>query len=148
MKEKGFTLIELLVVIAIISLLATVVLASLNSVRSKARDASIKSNLSSMRGQAEIYYDIPGNYGVPFDLGPCAATAGTLFEDARIQNFLESAGNSSIANGGVSRGTCASTANAWAVSVPLYSDPNESWCVDNQGSSLQITGDITTTNCD
>ena len=37
--QKGFTLIELLVVISIIGLLASGVLASLNSARMKARDA-------------------------------------------------------------------------------------------------------------
>jgi len=35
MKKKGFTLIELLVVVAIISLLSSVVLASLSSARAK-----------------------------------------------------------------------------------------------------------------
>lgn len=38
-REKGFTLIELLVVIAIIGVLASTVLASLNTARAKARDA-------------------------------------------------------------------------------------------------------------
>jgi len=38
-KNKGFTLIELLVVVAIISLLSSIVMASLNSARKKVRDA-------------------------------------------------------------------------------------------------------------
>ena len=46
--RRGFTLIELLVVIAIIGLLATVVLASLNTARSKSRDARRLSDLKQM----------------------------------------------------------------------------------------------------
>ena len=60
--ERGFTLIELLVVIAIIGILASVVLASLNSARIKGQIASIKSNLKNMIPQAELAYDVPGNY--------------------------------------------------------------------------------------
>jgi type II secretion system protein G len=55
-KLKGFTLIELLVVVAIISLLSSVVLASLNSSRVKARDAIRKSDMHSLRTAIELYY--------------------------------------------------------------------------------------------
>ena len=62
--KSGFTLIELLVVIAIISILATVVLASLNSARSKARDTQRKAALNQIRVALELYYDEHGTYQV------------------------------------------------------------------------------------
>src|ERR1035437_6892035 len=61
-NNKGFTLIELLVVIAIIGILASVVLASLNTARIKGQIAAIKSNLKNMIPQAELAYDGPGDY--------------------------------------------------------------------------------------
>jgi type II secretion system protein G len=56
-SDKGFTLIELLVVIAIIGLLSSVVMASLNSARAKARDARRISDLRQIRTALELYYD-------------------------------------------------------------------------------------------
>ena len=56
-QRTAMTLIELLVVIAIIGILASVVLASLNSARDKGANAAAKSSLNKMRAQAEIVYD-------------------------------------------------------------------------------------------
>jgi len=56
-KNKGFTLIELLVVIAIIGLLSSVVLASLNSARLKARDARRTADIKQLQTALELYFD-------------------------------------------------------------------------------------------
>ena len=53
----GFTLIELLVVIAIIGVLASTVLASLNTARGKARDARRINDFNQIRLALELYYD-------------------------------------------------------------------------------------------
>jgi len=56
-KSYGFTLIELLVVIAIIGLLSSIVMASLNSAKIKARDAQRISDLKQIRLALELYYN-------------------------------------------------------------------------------------------
>ncbi len=61
-NKKGFTLIELLVVVAIISLLASVVMASLSSARVKAKDSGTFQALVQMRNALELYRSSFGKY--------------------------------------------------------------------------------------
>jgi len=60
--KRGFTLIELLVVIAIIGILSSVVLASLNTARVKARDARRISDIRQIQLALEVYYSDNNNY--------------------------------------------------------------------------------------
>ena len=55
--KKGFTLIELLVVVAIIGILASVVLASLNTARQKGQTAAFKAEMSGLRANIVLYCD-------------------------------------------------------------------------------------------
>ncbi len=77
-STRGFTLIELLVVIAIIGLLSSVVLASLNTARAKARDAKRLSDLRQLETALALYRSTHGTYPVnpaPTWWGACSGTA-------------------------------------------------------------------------
>ena len=130
-KNRGFTLIELLVVIAIIGVLSAVVLASLNTARSKGNDAAIQSNLSTIQTQAEVFYGTGNTY-----TGLCS--------DGNVAKALTSA---ATANGGTAV-TCNVNAasglvgTSYAVSSKMSTARTASpdyWCVDSTGANTKST---------
>ena len=155
-RTRGFTLIELLVVIAIIGILSAVVLASLNTARTKGNDAAIKSNLDTIRTQSGIYYDTNSGYstGASTVVGAltgttaaCNAATNDLFNDPNVASALagaDKAAQGAGVVGGVTKAVCATDAatapaktTLWAVIVPLTATANTWWCVDSTGASKQ-----------
>ncbi len=116
--KRGFTLIELLVVIAIIGILASVVLASLNSARDKGTDAANQSSVNNMRAQAAIIFDNAGNYD-----GVC--------EDSIIAGALTNSG--AVCYDG------SDNAGTYAIAVDLLSPAGDSYCVDYAGAATEAT---------
>lgn len=124
-KTRGFTLIELLVVIAIIGILSSVVLASLNTARTKGKDGAVKANLTNVRSEMELYYFENENYGIASDDSDCDTPP---FNEGTIGNALASVSE----NGGTGM-LCLVGLDSWAISVVLPSGGG--WCVSSIGIS-------------
>jgi len=123
--KRGFTLIELLVVIAIIGILASVVLASLNTARSEGEDARDIANLNNARSQAELFYSTTGNSSYDATTAPNDNTGNNVCSD----------GTNNISALLPTGSTCVDSPSAWAASTPVDGGV---YCVDSTGFGGEI----------
>ena len=122
-NQQGFTLIELLVVIAIIGMLSSVVLASLNTARSSARDVSRLQDLKQLQTALELYQNIHGGYPSHASNTQVDSSLGVLVTSNTIPSLPTDPGNRTGANG---YRYCA-TANR-SYTMLAYREKTANWC--------------------
>jgi prepilin-type N-terminal cleavage/methylation domain-containing protein len=147
---KGFTLIELLVVIAIIGILASVILASLNTARKKAQYAKVVSELREMDKAFQFVYDDMGCWpregtgsGCTFGSAGNPTIASLISSGSDLSKYLPSAPTYPFTSDGTgyhydnegdtfNEATCASTpANVNSgVGVYVKGDLADFWALD------------------
>jgi prepilin-type N-terminal cleavage/methylation domain-containing protein len=153
--RKGFTLIELLVVIAIIGILSAVVLASLNTARSKGNDAATKADFSTIQTQAAIYLSDNGNSYGDFDDGAgapaaCPAvgdTGSSVFHNATVENAVAA----SVKNSSGGTAMCMSNGSAYAIQISrtpeVATTTSAYWCADSTGTHCGVNAALSGVSC-
>lgn len=116
-----------LVVIAIIGIMASVVLASLNTARDKGQDASVKSSLINVQAQAELYYD---KHFTSYE-GLC--------NDLQIKSTINNA-----LVGRTLTAVCNDITASYAVTIPL--NAGGYFCVDSYGNAVTTVSPLTNQN--
>jgi len=136
-NSAGFTLIELLVVIAIIGILATIVLASLNTGKNRGVDAAIKSNMATIIKETSIFYidNTSSNYNEVCGINGATQIPIVAQAITELQNIAGPTNEDVMCHAPGS-----GNASAWAVSVKLKN--GGFWCIDSIGAIEEIPGRV------
>lgn len=138
-SKHGFTLIELLVVIAIIGIIASIVLASLNSARDKGVNAAIRNDLTHARAQVALYYD-DSNIRYEVADGVDSVCVNSITSTPKgIAGFVTATDDLN----GLGLADCNDDPSSWAVAAQLVgTQSNQYYCTDSVGFADILTGTV------
>lgn len=140
-QTRGFTLIELLVVIAIIGVLSSVVLASLNSARTRARDAAIKTGIKQFVTLLQLEYSDTGSYtALQSGWDYTAAECNNSFSGTYAANARQICTNIVSNSGAIYTGTNINNATMFSVFAPLPGSAAQGYyfCMGSSGAVTSV----------
>ncbi|MEN9560741.1 MAG: protein ral secretion pathway protein [Candidatus Parcubacteria bacterium] len=126
--KRGFTLIELLVVIAIIGILASIVLASLDSARKKGRDARRIADIKQIQLAIELFYDSN-------NLFPSALSAAGLVTPGYISTIPSDPSAGSYSYVPYSSGSANATCTSYHLGASLESQGHTAFATDTDATT-------------
>ena len=143
MKRRGFTLVELLIVVVILGILAAIVVPQFSDASTDARFSSLYTNLSTMRGQIELYRlqhngSYPSLANFANQLTSKTDADGTINAAGKYGPYLQRVPNNPFtapAGNDVSSGAASST-KAW-----YYDDTSGEFRANDGGTSNGLAHD-------
>ncbi|MGB4076685.1 MAG: type II secretion system protein [Minisyncoccia bacterium] len=141
---RGFTLIELLVVVAIIGMLSSILLGSLTSARTKARDASVRAHVRQLATMMSLQYSDSGSYAnLQYGWDISAATCADSFTGtyaAKVREICTKITELNTGSGMYTGVTAAGTTNTTHFSIMAFLPAKGTWfCVGSGGGNSDTT---------
>ena len=128
-NKYGFTIVELLIVIVVIGILAAIVIVAFNGVQSRARQASVKTLLTTVEKKATLYRASTGQMPSPDQFKNNQAIDSTVTNSGPAEARLDGLTVTTLGSGGTpaQNGSTPAADNGTKVVRYVFQDVNCAW---------------------